>query len=201
MESKAIIEIGNVVNKMLANRDEEIATLEKQIPEDAAAITVAEAAMQTASDTGDVNAYQKAKAARRDAADIKEMHETRKAKLEEKPLIPRAEYEKIISDIYAEVDRLEDVTKEKLFKLASEMKDAAEEFEEVVFSANKILVILQRDVYKDADRKRDRTGEIIRLQHENRTLNKSLIIDWGKEASLNTLYKRSELKIKSEEGK
>ena len=198
---KKVEEIGNVVNKMLADRDEEIENLKQQLPKDAAAITAAEEAMQTATDAGDVKAYSKAKSDRHDATDAQEMHKSRLNKLEGQPLISEGEYKKLLADLYGEVDKLENLTKEKLFMSAREMKDTAEEFEEAVNFANKILFALQHDIYRDADRKRDRDGKIMRLLHENKTLNKSLTIDWGKGASKNTLYRILELETEGKNGK
>ena len=193
-----ISEIGGVVAKMLTDRDAEIEALKKQLPEDAAAITAAEEAMQTATDAGDLKKYSQAKAARHDAADAEEMHKNRLNKLEGQPLLTKTEYEKLVADLHGEINDLENLTKGKLYALAAEMKAESEEFEKAVDSANKVLFTLQHDVYRDADRKRNRDGEIIQLVHENKTLDKSGTINWGREAAENSLYRILEL---AKEGK
>lgn len=146
----------NRINKILSDRVTETADLQEQVEKENAAIEAANKAMEAATMAGDVKAYQKAKGERRDVTDAKEMHESRLLSLNEKPLISRADYEKEVSAIFADFAALEDQTKQKLVKLSDEMNAVAAEFQEAIVHANEVLHSLQHDIYRDADRQRDK---------------------------------------------
>ena len=176
---RATIEIENRINKILSDRENELAELEEKIQEDQKAIGHASLAMEEATAAGDLKAYQAAKSKRTDAEDAKEMHMNRLDALKNKPLISRREYEKAVSDITLEVAALDDETKQALARLSEQMADHAEELRENTIHADEVLRRLQHDVYRDADRTRH-NGVILELDAENKYIRRTGTIEWGK---------------------
>ncbi len=177
MAKNAITEVENKIKKILEDRETEMANLEEQAEQEAAAIEAANKAMDAATVVGDVKAYQKAKAERRDAEDAKEMHEKRFVDLSKKPLISKAEYEKAVADIYAEFAAAEDKTKQQLAKLSDDMHGAALALEEMIERANAVLHKLQNDVYRNADRQKTANGSYIGGE---KVISEYDTIYWGK---------------------
>lgn len=177
---KAVNAVEKTVKKILSDRVTETADLTEQVKKEAAAIAKFSEAMEAATTAGDVKAYQRAKADRRDAADAKEMYEARLNALNNKPLISKADYEKAVADIYAEIAALEDQKKQQLAKLSDQMETEALELQEATEKANAVLRRLQKEVYRDADRSRNAKGDIMTLSHEDKAVNKWATISWGK---------------------
>lgn len=173
-------EIETTAKELLAKKSAELKILAEEIDKEAAAIERAKEDMEAATIAGDVKAYQQAKAARRDAEDAKEMHEARINALNNNPLMSQAEYEKAVASIYAEVAAIDDQTKQKLVKLSDQMEDAAESLKQSIDYANKVLQMLQGDIYKDADRSRDKNGRLMKLAHEDKAVSKWETVSWGK---------------------
>lgn len=180
MELKAVKAAESKAKEILAKRAEELKLLAEQIDREAAEIERAKEAMQAATAAGDLKAYQQAKAARRDAEDAKEMHEARIHGLNDQPLISKGEYDKAVADIYAELAAEDDKAKQQLAALSDKMEAVAEQLREDMEQANAVLHLLQTNVYKDADRTKDKAGRVIRLPHEDKTIDKWTTIQWGK---------------------
>lgn len=179
-ELKAVKAAESKAKEILAKRAEELKVLAEQIDREAAAIARAKEEMQAATIAGDLKAYQQAKAARRDAEDAKEMHEARIHGLNDQPLISKGEYDKAVADIYAELAAADDKAKQQLAAYSDKMEAVAEELRQDMEKANAVLHLLQANVYKDADRTKDRNGHIIRVPHEDKTIDKWTTISWGK---------------------
>ena len=177
---KAVNAVESTVKKILSDRVTETADLAEQVEKETASIAAANKAMEAATTAGDVKAYQKAKADRRDAADAKEMHESRLEALNNKPLISKADYEKAVADIYAEIAALDDQKRQRLAKLSDEMEAEALDLQEAINKANEVLHRLQHEVYRDADRSRNAKGEIMILVHEEKKVEKWNTVNWGK---------------------
>lgn len=179
---KAVATAENMTKRILSDRATETADLQDLITEDEEAIAKACIAMEAATTAGDVKAYQKAKADRQDAADAKEMHTKRLEALESNPLISKAEYEKAVADIIAEIAAADDQTKAALVKLSDEMNAAALDLSEAISRANDALQRLQHDIYRDADRtKNPKTGEPnLALTHEVKAYKKHDTVLWGR---------------------
>ena len=186
---KAVSEAENTVKRILSAREAETADLEEQVKKVAGAIEKANAAMEAATEAGDVIAYQKAKADRRDAADAKEMFENRLNALNDKHLISKRDYEKTIADIYDELEALDDQTKQCLAKLSEQMEAAVLELQEAQVYANEVLHRLQHEVYRDADRSRV-NGKVLQLTGEDKKVDKSATILWGKAGVTHYQYKQ-----------
>ena len=179
-ELKAVKAAEAKAKEILAKRAEELKLLAEQIDREAAEIERAKEAMQAATTACDLKAYQQAKAARRDEEDAKEMHEARIHGLNDEPLISKGEYEKAVADIYAELAAADDKAKQQLAAYSDKMEAVAEELREDMEQANAVLHLLQTNVYKDADRTKDKSGRVLRLQHEDKTIDKWTTIQWGK---------------------
>ena len=181
MHLKNVEATEELIQGILSSRAAELDQLTQLIAIENDSITAANKAMESATATGDLKAYQKAKADRQNALDAKEMHESRLEALNNKPLISKLDYEKAISDIFAEIAAADDQTKQQLCKLSDEMNSAALELETAINRANKALQRLQHDIYRDADKTRNiKTGEILPITHETKAIRNFSTVSWGK---------------------
>ena len=144
--------------------------------------------MTKAVETGGPAAYQDAKAEYNNAIDSLEMYARRREYLQSRPLISQAQYEEVVSDICQEMAEAETSTIDTLEKLAEQMNAAAVELEEAQAKANKVLATLQHDIYRDADRSRDKDGRIKPIFSEIKKVDKWQVINWGKSAVKNKEY-------------
>lgn len=169
------------IEQILKDRATETADREAKVEEAKAAAAAAEKRMEEATTAGDTKAYQKAKGERRDARDAIEMHEKRLEALNEKPLISKADYEKTVADIYAEIAAKDDQIKAKLCKLSDEMEAAALELTDDMNEANDVLRRLQRDIYRNEDRTKGKDGKpVTYMAHEDKKVDKWATVTWGK---------------------
>lgn len=195
MELETVNTAASMIDRILADREAKRASLEEKQEKEYDALSAAEEAMQAAADAGDIKAYRKGKAARQAAADAIEMYERHLFKVTGKDLITTADYEKTIADIHAEIKQTEEKTKEKLFLLSSKMKAAADELETAVRNANKVISRLQHDLYRDADRMITVNGDTMYILDENRAVNATATINWGKVAADQYQYKLYKFKM------
>lgn len=185
---KAVNAVENTVKNILTNRENEKAELEALVSQDAAAVAKALEAMEEATAAGDIKAYQKAKAERQDATDAKEMHEARQLALSKKPLITKEDYEKNVAAIYDEIAAIDEETKKKLVTLSEQMEAAALELRDAANKANEVLFHLQHDLYRDADRTHDKSGNIVFVESEEKSVKVYSTIDWGMAGVVKTMY-------------
>ena len=178
-ELKATIETEKKVEKILSGCKAEREKLIGMIEEESQGIPAAFEAMDAATASGNLEAYQAAKKKRADLIDAKEMHEKRLKDLNEKPLISKAEYEEAVAGIYAEFASFDDKAKAKLRELSDQMYAVSIELAEATSRANDVLTKLQTDVYRDADRTRSGKGNIIPMATETKAVNKWDTISWG----------------------
>lgn len=189
MNTKAVNAVENKIKQILKDKITESADLKERIQLECAAIESASKAMEAATDAGDIEAYQKAKAERRDAMDAREMHESRLEKLNNKPLMSKAEYEAALAEIFNEMAANDDQTRQAVAKLADEMNAAGLQLQEAQEHANEVLHRLQHEVYKDADRRKDKNGNIIAIASEEKHVDKWETIRWAKAAANHPNYK------------
>lgn len=191
-----IAETEKKIESILSGREKELGELDEKIQADNAALTAADAAMAEATERGDLESFFSAKKAKFDASTAKEMHEARLDKLKNKPLISSAEYEQTVAGIFEAIEDIEANTKKALCSLSDQMAAAAADLESVTREANAVLQRWQRDVYRDADRTRNkRTGEIMPLIYEQKEVNTYSTINWGRkgiEAPQYEAYKKSQ---------
>ena len=171
-----IQEVETMVTEILTARSAEHAALRSLLAADEQTISEAEEAMSNAKAAGNVEAYETAKNERSGAIDAKEIHVAQIEMLRNQPLISKADYEKAVSDIYAEVAALENETEKQLALLSDQMNSAANTLIETMNHANEVLSRLQHEVYRDADPEKKEVG------HKS-------IADWGKAGINHPQYK------------
>ena len=79
------------------------------------------------------------------------MYQKQLDKLQNTPLVPKDEYNQLVSDIEKTADKLQDELNIKGAKLMAELKALADESNSVYHQADELLRIAQYDIYKDAD--------------------------------------------------
>lgn len=186
---KAVSAVENLVNETLENEKKETATITAQIRQEAATIKEANATMVNAVGTGDTKAYQKAKADCKAASDAKELLEKHLAARKGKPLIAMQDYEKAVSAVFTEIAALDDQTKRRLAELSEQMESEAEALAKAICKADEVLHRLQHDVYRDADRTRNKkTGEVLNIFSEEKKIKNWDTVTWGRESVLQGQY-------------
>lgn len=188
-ELNAVQAAEKLVDEILTKAKEERYKIDALLEKEAKDIAKHTAEMETATDSGDLKAYQKAKANRQNATDAKEMHEARLSTLGSKALISKADYEQTVANVYTEIAALEDEVKQKLAELSNQMNQEANKLEDAAERANAVLYRLQEEVYRNADRTRNNKGIMLRLPNENKKLDKWETIFWGRKGVSSEQYK------------
>lgn len=119
----------------------------------------------------DVDKYNTAKNSIWSAKHAKELYKKQKDKLESVPLISKPEYNQLLSDITTAADSIHEEQNSRAVELLRELKDIAEESSETWAQADKLIHILQYDVYKDADRTVLVNGNIVTRAKEYKNNN------------------------------
>lgn len=128
----------------------------------------AEKKAEQALNNGDVDGYQKAQKAIEKADAIITVHGNLLKKLKEEPILPKGEYESKVAGVLAEIEKTVSANKEKIISLIDQMADIRDADDEIINRGNDILKKLQHDLYRDADRSRDKFGRLINLRHEEK---------------------------------
>ncbi|WP_394205202.1 hypothetical protein [Lactococcus chungangensis] len=115
------------------------------------ALKIANEKLTTAEETADLEAYDKAKGNISTSQHAIELYQKQLDKLQNTPLVPKAEYNQLVSDIEKAADKLQDELNIKGAKLMAELKALADESNSVYHQADELLRIAQYDIYKDAD--------------------------------------------------
>lgn len=115
------------------------------------ALKIANEKLTTAEETADLEAYDKAKGNISTSQHAIELYQKQLDKLQNTPLVPKAEYNQLVSDIEKTADKLQDELNIKGAKLMAELKALADESNAVYHQADELLHIAQYDIYKDAD--------------------------------------------------
>ena len=115
------------------------------------ALKIANEKLTTAEETADLEAYDKAKGNISTSQHAIELYQKQLDKLQNTPLVPKDEYNQMVSDIEKAADKLQDELNIKGAKLMAELKALADESNSVYHQADELLRIAQYDIYKDAD--------------------------------------------------
>ena len=188
ISKSAVVAANERIERILAERKASERKVSEALAADAEALRKADSDMKKAVAGNNLEAFQKAKKALQDAKDSRELHEAWSKGMEEQPGITEAEYKSIVSAIYAELDALEHETLQKAVKLADEMAAAGEALREAQEHANEVLQKLQHDVYKDADRNRNKAGVPIITVNTDKTVNKWETINFTQAAKNHFIY-------------
>lgn len=181
MINKAITDTEKRIKEILSARETETNDIKAQITEEEEILKGHEAAMDKAKKAGKTKEYKEALNKRRECQDTLNMYKERLEELENKPLITPGEYESLTSNIKSSFTIAEDEAFEKLYKLTKEMEKISDDMSELLTRSNKTLLILQRDINRDADRKRTIYGHIC---DSPISINKNAAIYWGKAPTL-----------------
>ena len=115
------------------------------------ALKIASEKLTTAEETADLEAYNKAKDGIWSSQNAIELYQKQLDKSQNTPLVPKDEYNQLVSDIEKTADKLQDELNIKGAKLMAELKALADESNAVYHKADELLSIAQYDIYKDAD--------------------------------------------------
>lgn len=115
------------------------------------ALKIANEKLTTSEETADLEAYNKAKDGIWSSQNAIELYQKQLDKSQNTPLVPKDEYNQLVSDIEKTADKLQDELNIKGAKLMAELKALADESNAVYHKADELLSIAQYDIYKDAD--------------------------------------------------
>ena len=115
------------------------------------ALKIANEKLTTSEETADLEAYNKAKDGIWSSQNAIELYQKQLDKSQNTPLVPKDDYNQLVSDIEKAADKLQDELNIKGAKLMAELKALADESNAVYHKADELLSIAQYDIYKDAD--------------------------------------------------
>ena len=130
------------------------------------AIEKAEKEIVAAENAVNPKKYSAAKEALWTAKHTKELYLKQKEKLEKNPVIDKKEYTKLVNEIMDGAKALQEEQNTKAAKLVIKLKELSDESEAVKEQANKLLNVLQYDVFKDADALVAANGTVITRKKE-----------------------------------
>ena len=111
----------------------------------------AESRAQKSMNDGNVDEYQKAQKIIEKADATIIVHSNLLNKLKDEPIISQAEYESLVSDVMAELNKTVTQDREKVIALIDQIAEIAQKEKEIVDYGNVILKKLQHDLYRDQD--------------------------------------------------
>jgi len=165
MAKKAIVEVENKINKILADRATETAELEEKVEVAKSQQKTANEGMDAATTAGDVKAYQKAKAERREVEDIIEMYTKRLEALEHKPLISKGEYETGVAQIMAALGEVSADAKKRIVEHMEQIRIIAAECTAEITNGNEVLKQWQHEIYRDKAEQTLGNGKGVHMEH------------------------------------
>ena len=115
------------------------------------ALKIASEKLTNAEETAALEAHNKAKDGIWSSQNAIELYQKQLDKSQNTPLVPKDEYNQLVSDIEKTADKLQDELNIKGAKLMAELKALADESNAVYHKADELLSIAQYDIYKDAD--------------------------------------------------
>lgn len=171
-KKSAVAEAREKIAAILTGRENVEQHIKEVMAADEAARQQAEEDVRKAVATSDLDAYQKAKKELQTAKDSKELHTAWAESIRSTPAITSEEYDSLVSAIYAELDALEEATMQKAVRLADDMAALGEQLKAAQNEANTVLEKLQHDVYKDADRRRNKEGKVLGVAMDAKIITK-----------------------------
>lgn len=148
---KTFKEIESKLSSLKSTNLTDIEKYQENIVKAKQALKIANEKLTTAEETADLEAYNKAKDDIWSSQHAIELYQKQLDKLQNTPLVPKAEYNQLISDIEKTADKLQDELNIKGAKLMAELKALADESNAVYHKADELFRIAQYDIYKDAD--------------------------------------------------
>lgn len=130
--------------KAIGEYEEKISAADLAIQKSNDSLTAAEA-------NADLEEYKKAKDDIWSAVHAKELYQKQIEKLLNNPLITRKEYLRLLTEITSIAKETQEAQNDRAAELVSELKDISEESLQTDLQANKLLHVLQREVYKEPE--------------------------------------------------
>ena len=148
---KTFEEIESKLSSLKSTNLTDIEKYQENIVKAKQALKIANEKLTTAEETADLEAYNKAKDDIWSSQHAIELYQKQVDKSQNTPLVPKAEYNQLVSDIEKAADKLQDELNVKGAKLMAELKALADESNAVYHKADELFRIAQYDIYKDAD--------------------------------------------------
>ena len=148
---KTFEEIESKLSSLKSTNLTDIEKYQENIVKAKQALKIANEKLTTAEETADLEAYNKAKDGIWSSQNAIELYQKQLDKSKNTPLVPKDEYNQLVSDIEKTADKLQDELNIKGAKLMAELKALADESNAVYHKADELLSIAQYDIYKDAD--------------------------------------------------
>ena len=148
---KTFEEIESKLSSLKSTNLTDIEKYQENIVKAKQALKIASEKLTTAEETADLEAYNKAKDGIWSSQNAIELYQKQLDKSKNTPLVPKDEYNQLVSDIEKTADKLQDELNIKGAKLMAELKALADESNAVYHKADELLSIAQYDIYKDAD--------------------------------------------------
>ena len=148
---KTFEEIESKLSSLKSTNLTDIEKYQENIVKANQALKIASEKLTTSEETADLEAYNKAKDGIWSSQNAIELYQKQLDKSKNTPLVPKDEYNQLVSDIEKTADKLQDELNIKGAKLMAELKALADESNAVYHKADELLSIAQYDIYKDAD--------------------------------------------------
>ena len=148
---KTFEEIESKLSSLKSTNLTDIEKYQENIVKAKQALKIANEKLTTAEETVDLEVYNKSKDDIRSSQHAIELYQKQLDKLQNTPLVPKDEYNQLVSDIEKSADKLQDELNIKGAKLMAELKALADESNAVYHKADELLRVAQYDIYKDAD--------------------------------------------------
>ena len=148
---KTFEEIESKLSSLKSTNLADIEKYQENIVKANQALKIASEKLTTSEETADLEAYNKAKDGIWSSQNAIELYQKQLDKSKNTPLVPKDEYNQLVSDIEKTADKLQDELNIKGAKLMAELKALADESNAVYHKADELLSIAQYDIYKDAD--------------------------------------------------
>lgn len=149
MEKSKIAEAQELIEKLRTEQGNEIRKARESLTAAKELLHNANDAMTEAYAKADVKTYHKAQDDIRSAQDAISMYEAKLTELNKMPLISKAEYEDIVSGIYAELKDVSLQAKKEFIEYVDNMQPVADEVRKAIEKGNRVLLTLQTEIYKD----------------------------------------------------
>lgn len=147
-----IKDIESKLDTILAENNQAIQECENNINQSEQAIKQADSDLANAEGSVNVEDYNNAKNKIWSASHAKELYQKQKDKLTNQPLITKAEYDQLLSEITQIANAENERLNSEAITLLDNLKIIADKSSKLSQSTNNLLHTLQYKIYKDADR-------------------------------------------------
>ena len=148
---KTFKEIESKLSSLKSTNLADIEKYQENIVKANQALKIASEKLTTSEETADLEAYNKAKDGIWSSQNAIELYQKQLDKSQNTPLVPKDDYNQLVSDIEKAADKLQDELNIKGAKLMAELKALADESNAVYHKADELFRVAQYDIYKDAD--------------------------------------------------